>query len=225
MDNVKRLFWAALAATRLVACGGSPAVPAAEPSGRGSISPLPVPAPSGAAVVSARASASASVPTEVRASGPAARCRPWDGNGGLAIRCDPDRVIPPGLLLYHPDRATPPRPQRAALDAVADLMHQQQEILLLRIEVRCHAPAPDATGRRRAMRRAQRRADAVLSYLWRRRGVSAERMEAVGLSAGATDETNRDWSLDLRILQWAPDPPGRSARPDDEGGQDQTVLP
>ena len=139
------------------------------------------------------------------------------------MRCDPDRVAYTGSLLFHPDRPTPPAQQRASLDAVAELMHRRRDILLLRIEVSQHQAAADSARQRRAMQQAQRRADALLSYLWRRRGVSAERMEAVGLSAPLEAGSDQRWTIRLRILQWAPLPPGGASSGDADARCDQPV--
>ena len=94
------------------------------------------------------------------------------------------------------------------LDAVAQLMHDEPGLLLVRIEVRPTAPVrDDPQSQRRQILAAQQRADAVLQYLWRKRGVSAERLEAVGYpfdpkrapSSGA-------WHVSLRVVQRAPEP-------------------
>lgn len=141
------------------------------------------------------------------------------------MRCDPDRIVPGGPLLFHPDRPTPPPAQRATLDAVADLMHRRQDILLLRIEVTSLSPAPDAARRRRSMQQAQRRADALFRYLWRRRRVSAERMEALGLSASNPGGPEGDYSTLLRILQWAPTSPGEAPGADADAPRGQAASP
>jgi len=222
---VKRLFWGVLAAMELVACGANPAGPRAEPSGRSSIQPVPEPAGSKPPRALAPAGGGSPAPTEARGSGPATRCCPSAEEGRAVVRCDPDRIVPAGPLLFHPDRPTPPAAQRATLDAVADLMHRRQEILLLRIEVSSHRPAPDAARQRRAIQEAQRRADALFGYLWRRRGVSAERMEAVGLSAPTQADTEGGWSTELRILQWAPPSGGEASGSHADAACDQAASP
>jgi hypothetical protein len=201
---VKRLFWGVLAVAQAVACGASPAAPGAEPSGRGSIQPVVAPGSGAAAAASPPPSAGAPAPREMSDFGPPPRCCPSAGDGAAIVRCDPDRIVPEGPLLFHPDRPRPPAPQRATLDAVAGLMHRRQDILLLRVEVSSHRPASNAAQQRRAMQQAQRRADAVFRYLWRRRRVSAERMESVGLSAPAPGGNAAGYSTVLRIIQWAP---------------------
>ena len=220
---MKRLFSGVVAAITIVACGARPSVPGAEPSGRGSIPR--VPARSGTEAAVSPPSPDPPASAQPRDVGPATRCCPTPDDGRAAVRCDPDRIVPAGPLLFHPARPAPPPTQRATLDAVADVMHRRQDILLLRIEVSSHRPAPNAAAQRRAMQQAQRRADALFRYLWRRRRVSAERMEALGLSAPARGGNDADYSTALRILQWAPSPGAAASRAAADTSCDQPASP
>ena len=119
---------------------------------------------------------------------------------GRVVRVDGD-------LLFHPKRALPPASIKARLDDVADLMNTAP-IQLLRIEV---YPSTQRTSdqSRRAAARAQERADAVFMYLWRKRRISAERLEPLGLPGPAPEGEGRRESAGayvvvLRISQMRP---------------------
>lgn len=97
------------------------------------------------------------------------------------VSCDQTRFVVAHPIELHPDRATPEPATREVLRRVSEIMHERDDVLLVRIEVSLASdPGPDPARRRAALAGAQRRADALLQYLWRKRGVSAERLEAVG---------------------------------------------
>jgi hypothetical protein len=125
--------------------------------------------------------------------------------GELArVSCDREAILLARAVAVHPDEPTPARGARAVLDAVADLLERRQDILLVRIEV-CSAQRVRTAAQQRAqMRAAQRRADAILRYLWLGRGVWAERLEALGRCCeSAQSEGAQGWPVSLRIVQWA----------------------
>jgi outer membrane protein OmpA-like peptidoglycan-associated protein len=106
-------------------------------------------------------------------------------------------------VAFHPGRSIPPEPAKASLDAVAALLRAQRQILLVRIEAYgSHAAAKSAEAQRREIDASQSRADAVLEYLWRRRGISAERLEAVGYGSHPRFVGRAPrWHIVLRVMQ------------------------
>ncbi len=123
--------------------------------------------------------------------------------GDLArLSCDGSRILVRGPIVAHPRRSQPAEPTRKVLTAVAEIMRQHPELLMLRVEVFSSKPAADAAAERRALSDTQARADAVFRYLWRRQKISAERLEPVGRGsvpryAGAKER----WPTLLRIVQ------------------------
>jgi outer membrane protein OmpA-like peptidoglycan-associated protein len=88
------------------------------------------------------------------------------------------------------------------LDAVAALMRERQDILLVRIEAyAARDPGDSPTARRRELDETQRRADAVLAYLWRKRGISAERLEAVGHGSDRRIDGAARYLVVFRVVQ------------------------
>lgn len=125
----------------------------------------------------------------------------------VRVSCDGTRFLVRDSIELHPARALPEEPTRSALAALTDLLDAHPEILLVRIEVyvgRAVGPRPDQ--RRAALAEAQRRADALFQYLWRKRGISAERLEAVGYEhEPKLTASNGRWPVILRIVQRARD--------------------
>lgn len=141
--------------------------------------------------------------------GPAEAGQPADTPAPAPARLNGDRIDLAGPLHVTP-RARFPEPEtRQLLDAVAKLMHERDDILLLRIDAfSSRNPGARALSQRREVDESQQRADAVLRYLWKERNVSAERLEAVGhgFRPGFSDKHQR-WPIVLRVAQW------RNARP------------
>lgn len=112
-------------------------------------------------------------------------------------------------LAFHPQYALPPASQRAELDRVADAMHQHPKWQLLRVEVySSQDPGGNTQLIRREMDQSQRRADAILGYLYRKRRVSAERLDAIGYGFVAPKATPdaaarpaARWRVVLRLVQ------------------------
>jgi hypothetical protein len=162
----------------------------------------------------------ASAPTPARDAGPAslaaeagaAACEPPTEE--LAwLDCAGEWIELAHPVAFHPRRSIPPEPARSVLDAVAALLSQRRDVLLVRIEARgSRAAGNSAPALRRELDETQGRADAVLAYLWRRGGISAERLEAVGYGfdprlAGAKER----WNVAFRVVQRAEKVPGSPA--------------
>ncbi len=122
------------------------------------------------------------------------------------VSCDENFIVTRNRLRFSPNSTALTRSARATLDSVGALLERNPRILLVRIEgYGQRRPDPSAESnpaRRREMLRSQRRADAVLRYLWRSTGVSAERMEAVGYGFRSFQSEER-WPIRLRIVQRA----------------------
>lgn len=143
-----------------------------------------------------------------------AACEPVR-NQYAAIECDSDQIVVTVPVSFHPGRSIPPEPAKSALDAVAELLRSRPEILLVRVEGwGSAAPGRSLAQRRREIDESQRRADAVLAYLWRRGKISAERLEAVGFGYDPRfAERDQRWPIVLRIMQRArSEVPHRRAR-------------
>lgn len=122
------------------------------------------------------------------------------------MSCDGTRFLLAHPVELHPDRPVPFEPTRGVLNAVSDLLRERPEILFVRIEVYVGSDVGrDPEKRRAALAVAQRRADALLAYLWHRRGISAERLEAVGYEhdARVSGAGGPAWPVVLRIVQRA----------------------
>lgn len=132
-----------------------------------------------------------------------AECRDPPSDELAHVSCDAERIVLARPVSFHPRRSIPPAPARAVLERVAALLRQRPDIQLVRVESYSSRPAgASAEARRREMAESQRRADAVLRFLWRRGGISAERLEAVGYGfdprfQGAAER----WPIVLRIVQ------------------------
>ena len=120
------------------------------------------------------------------------------------VSCDGSRVLVAGHVELGPDRPRPAEPSRKLLEAAAGLLRDRPEILLVRIEVGVgHDAGRSAERQRAAWSEAQRRAEALLDYLWRREGISAERLEAAGYPFSAERQDGSRWPVVLRIVQHA----------------------
>lgn len=124
--------------------------------------------------------------------------------GELArLSCDGQEILVKTPIELHP-RARPSEPTRSVLAAVAALLDERQDILLVRIEV--HSSRRVGGGadlRRLEWIESQARADAILQRLWRTHRVSAERLEAVGFGASEPPAAgaSRRWRTVLRVVQ------------------------
>ncbi len=134
----------------------------------------PLPPPLGLVAPPRRAS-----PSPVTVAAPPAAARPCPPLAALArLSCDGQHIELAGPLDFHPRASPPPPAARATLAAVAQVLREHPEVLLLRVDVR----APAARGGAVA---AQARADAIFRWLWRRGGVDPERLHPLGRTAPA----------------------------------------
>jgi outer membrane protein OmpA-like peptidoglycan-associated protein len=102
----------------------------------------------------------------------------------------------------RPSDLTPNAAARDLLDEVAEFLRDHEDtILLVRIDgfvVSAEAREPERA--RRLIEQSQSCANVVFQYLWRRRGVSAERMEAVGRGAASDRREPRGaCGIELRV--------------------------
>ncbi len=134
----------------------------------------------------------------------AAPCSDALPSGVLArLSCAGDRILLASPVELHPRREVPLEPTRSVLSAVGALMREHREVQLIRIEGYSNAEVgADPRRARVEVEQSQRRADAVLRYLWLREKVSAERMEAVGYGAtGRTAGAPERWPIVLVVVQ------------------------
>ncbi len=116
-------------------------------------------------------------PSPVTAAAPPAAAPPCPPLAALArLSCDGQRIELAGPLDFHPRASPPPPAARATLTAIAQVLREHPEVLLLRVDVQ----APAARGGAVA---AQARADAIFHWLWRRGGVDPERLHPLGRTA------------------------------------------
>ena len=184
----------ALAVVTLRGC----AVPHARDSG--------VPIPASASVGSEASATSGNL--DDRADAPALResaCQDTLDDGLARLNCEGDRILLAHPLELRPDHVQPTGNTRRVLDAVAALLDERSDILLVRIEAySSEPPSPDRSARRHQILESQRHADAVFHYLWKKRGISAERMEPVGYGwKPRLDERRTRWPVVIRVVQWA----------------------
>lgn len=164
-----------------------------------------------APAVAAQSPISAPVPGTARAPEPLpapapapAECDDSLGGALARVSCDGTRFLVAHPIELHPARPAPVEPTRGVLHAVSDLLQSEPEILFVRIEVYVGQDVgKDPERRRVALASAQRRADALLQYLWRKRGISAERLEAVAYEHDARQSSGVPWPVVLRIVQRA----------------------
>jgi hypothetical protein len=101
-----------------------------------------------------------------------------------SISCDGQQIVVKFPIRVYPKERKVNDPTPKVIAAIAELMQRHGEILLVRIEVRlARRPSTDPTSRRFEQLETRARADVVLKELWRRHGISAERLEAVGHGA------------------------------------------
>ena len=189
-------------AALLGSCAQSPRAPRAEPAGR----QLGFTEPHAAAEPSVAATAAPVARAKPRGLAPQDAHHCSDNPEGQVawVSCSGEEILVAAPLRVHPQRPITAGPTRSALDAVASLLLARPEILLVRIEARSSVQGTDSRQRRHQIRQSQRCADAVLQYLWRRKGVSAERLEALGLGyVGRWPDLAPRWPIALRIVQWA----------------------
>ena len=111
-------------------------------------------------------------------------CKDSSPNELAAISCDGQQIVVKFPIKVYPNERKPGDQTPKVIAAVADLLRRHPEILLVRIEVRsARRASTDPAVRRAEQLEARARADIVLKELWRRHGVSAERLEAVGYGA------------------------------------------
>jgi hypothetical protein len=114
----------------------------------------------------------------------ASECREELPSELAALSCDGQHIIVKFPIRVYPNERKAGDPTPKVIAAVAELLRRHPEILLLRIEVRSsRRRSTDPAARRFEQLEARARADAVLKELWRRHGISAERLEAVGYGA------------------------------------------
>jgi hypothetical protein len=108
-------------------------------------------------------------------------CRDQPMTELAGISCDGEHIVVKFPIRVYPNERKPGDLTPKVIAAVAELLRQHPEILLVRVEVRsARRPSTDPAARRFERLEAQARADVVLKELWRRHGISAERLEAVG---------------------------------------------
>ena len=167
----------------------------------------PAPAPD-LGFVDAELEASAPGPSarpETVPAAPLRECRDQPQTELAVVSCDGQRILTkfPIRVLRNERGAGDPTPK--VLAAVAELLREHPEILMVQIVVTSlSAPARDPAAARFELLEARSRADTVLKELWRRHGISAERLEAVGKSGGrrATKNDPR-WVVSFVITQRA----------------------
>ena len=113
-----------------------------------------------------------------------AECRDEPEHELAAISCDGQQIVVKFPIHAYSNERRMGDPTSKVLAAVAELLRRHPEILLVRIEVHSALRPPrDPTARRQLLLETRARADVVLRELWRRHGISAERLEAVGHGA------------------------------------------
>lgn len=185
--------WAILGVACAAACGERSAAP-----GPSTPAAIAAPAPSSPA---APAAPPAPEPEPI----PAAPCDDALAGALARVSCDGTRFVVAHPIELHPDRPAPAEPTRGVLHAVSEILDKSPDILFVRIEVSVGTDVgKDPEKRRAALAAAQRRADALLAYLWRKRGISAERLEAVAYEHDARRaRSDAPWPVVLRIVQRA----------------------
>jgi hypothetical protein len=114
----------------------------------------------------------------------ATECREEPLTELAGISCDGQQIVLKFPIRVYPNERKPGDPTPKVIAAVAELLRRHPEILLVRIEVRnARRSSTDPAARRFEQLETRARADVVLKELWRRHGISAERLEAVGYGA------------------------------------------
>ncbi|MEZ4230427.1 MAG: hypothetical protein R3B89_14735 [Polyangiaceae bacterium] len=119
-----------------------------------------------------------------------------------APECASDLLRVPSALAYNPRYALPPADVRRVLDDVATAMRAHPSWQMLRVEVySSRDPGADPRRVRREMQQSQARADAIFGYLFHKRKISAERMDAIGYGYDV-GFARRDvrWPVVLRLV-------------------------
>lgn len=121
------------------------------------------------------------------------------------LSCDGQRVLVAQNLAFHPSRPAPAEPEKSVLAAVAQVMREHPEILLLRIEVYTANDPRSVEEKRSELEQAQLRASGLFNWLWRHEKLDAERLEGTGYAYDArissTDASR--WPVVLRVVQRA----------------------
>jgi hypothetical protein len=126
-----------------------------------------------------RADAHAAAPAQANAA-----CTDQPPSELAAISCDGQQIVVKFPIRVYPKERKVNDQTPKVMAAVAELLRRHREILLVRIDVRlARRPSADPTSRRFEQLETRARADVVLRELWRRHGISAERLEAVGHGA------------------------------------------
>jgi hypothetical protein len=132
-------------------------------------------------------------------------CRDDLGTARAKLSCDARRILVAQNLAFHPSRPAPAEPEKSVLAAVASVMREHPEILLLRIEVYTANDPRGVEEKRSELERAQQRASALFNWLWRHEKLDAERLEGTGYAYDArissTDASR--WPVVLRVVQRA----------------------
>ena len=124
------------------------------------------------------------------------------GDDLARLSCDASRILLRHEVAFNPAYRVPKEPARSVIRAVGKIMRDDPSILLIRIEVATHHnPGRSAARARGAVVSTQRRADAVFRQLWRREGVSAERMEALGVGYSASAAASRRFTTRVVVVQ------------------------
>jgi hypothetical protein len=134
----------------------------------------------------------------------AAECRDQPMAELAAVSCDGERILTkhPIRVSWNERAAGDPTPKVIA--AVAELMRRHPEILMVQIVVTSMSgPARDPTAARFELLEARARADTLLRELWRRHGISAERLEATGRTGTRAGRGEPRWVTSLVITQRA----------------------
>jgi hypothetical protein len=135
---------------------------------------------------------------------PTTECRDQPQAALAVVSCDGQRILTkfPIHVLWNERGAGDPTPKLIA--AVAELLRQEPEILMVQIVVTSMSgPARDQASARSELLEARARADTLLRELWRRHGISAERLEAVGRTGARAGKGAPRWETSLVITQRA----------------------
>lgn len=121
------------------------------------------------------------------------------------VSCDGQRILTKFPIHALGNERSTGDPTPSVLAAIAELLRQHTEILMVQIVVSSMSDPPrDPAAARFELLEARGRADTVLKQLWRRHGISAERLEAVGKMGGRrASRTDPRWVISFVITQRA----------------------